>query len=669
MWTAVLAAGCGGGDVASRAAVVRAAAAIRPALKQVRSFEYAIGNNCDTPGFLAAIGASPVDMVITGGGSYDSPLNRAIADPGDNKLIFGYLDVSEAGAYMYPEFFSQGSLPAWFGKEHTGFPGLYTVQYWQPQWEQALLSRIDTIIARGYDGVFLDVLDGNNFWSQGNSLGNTAYPDALPALTTLLSHIHAHVQAKQLARPFYLLGNNPTGIALSDPQALQHLDGIFNEWVYWGQTAADGRVAEYKGTSIASWIAATVAPVYNASGLPVFGNDYPPLDQGGQILASIEFFSGLGWVPSVNSPGDTKQVLSTGPFVFSVAPDAPAVSGKSGARNYLVGGSSTSATFTGADLEDTILGGPGHNVISAGAGDDTIYAHPPSAGLKNMLVVTLSATNRNATTPSATIRVNGQVAVGATPITAAFGTSVQTFTIDAHAYSPVTSLEIAVSGTSYVDAQTFSNVSIEGLSYNGQSIPLAIGSYPAGGASPGFYYTNNGTVSFPVLAFSNVMPFLADTSDVIDGGSGSNTVVYRGNSREYQIERQSDGWWRVAALRTAEGPDLLTNVDQLVFADGVLELASGPAISDSTVFGFAADRFPSLFSGTAITGQYGQYAYAYFPQTGNYVGLDRSGGVWVLGPYTQGNVTYVGPLTNFSGAIIAWQSARAAATATVAPRR
>src|SRR3974390_1213760 len=46
-----------------------------------------------------------------------------------------------------------------------------------------------------------------------------------------------------------------------------------------------------------------------------------------------------------------------------------------------------------------------------------------------------------------------------------------------------------------------------------------------------------------------------NTSDVIDGGGGTNTVVYRGPSSNYTVAKQGDGSYLVTSASTAEGPE------------------------------------------------------------------------------------------------------------------
>ncbi|HTB11128.1 MAG TPA: endo alpha-1,4 polygalactosaminidase [Bryobacteraceae bacterium] len=266
-------------------------------------------------------------------------INRSVSDPNGKKLIFGYIDVAEAMSYSEPDLFSGSSLPAWFGKPNPGYSGLYSVQYWNPAWAPEVFAQVDQLVATGYDGVFLDVLDGNQEWSQGNSLGNPVYANAVPAMATLVSQIRAHVNSLPLTRPFYLLGNNPSEIGASDPSSLRNLDAIFNEWVYYGQPASNGLTSEYKGVGSAHYIATTLAPIYDSANVPVLGGDYPlPLEDPNADMLSFEFYTQLGWIPSITTASQTSQILSTGPFMFVATPTNPIAKGSPGFVNYLSGG-------------------------------------------------------------------------------------------------------------------------------------------------------------------------------------------------------------------------------------------------------------------------------------------------------------------------------------------
>jgi hypothetical protein len=542
-------------------------------LASVTSFEYMIAANLGTPGIVSAIATSSSDLIILGEGADQIPLDKSVADPGGSKLIFGYIDVAEAAPFSEPDLFLGTSLPSWFGNLNPGYTNLYSVQYWNPAWEPEILSQVDQLIADGYDGIFLDVLSGDSEWAVGNDLGNPVYPNATEAMATLLSDIRVHLDSNRPNRRFYLLGNNPQGIGINYPDSLANLDAIFNEWVYYGQSASNGLVSAYKGIGNATYTWWTLAPIYDAADVPVFGNDYPsPIADPNADLMGFEFYTALGWVPSVTTPLQTDQILSTGPFMFAATPSKSTVTGVPGAVNFISGGCASEATLIGGNQGDYFIGGPGRNVILAGSGNDTIYAHPSAAALKNVLDFQFAATNMNATTPSVSILVNGSVVVPPTPITVPVGAGAQDFQVNATRFGPISSVEIEVTGTTYTNASNFSNVQIVGISYNGVPILLSRGAYSSGGSTPIFSYSNNGTIVFPASAFPAYSPFLPDTGDKIDGGGGTNTVVYRSNSTNYTITYNTDGSVTVLGNATAEGPDTLVNIQTLQFADKTISI-------------------------------------------------------------------------------------------------
>jgi uncharacterized protein (TIGR01370 family) len=544
---------------------------------KVQSFEFLQGTGLTTPGIYSEVANSSADMIFLGGGFIDGALNRTAADPTGSKLIFGYLDVAEASAQLYPNLFSPGPVPTWFGQPNVAFTNLYSVQYWNPAWQAILYSNIDQIIANGYDGVFLDGLLGDQEWEAGNYLGNPVYADATQAMAQLLTSIRNYVSTKYPSQKFYLIGNNPITLAMQYPATLNSLDLISNETLYWLGSKAPGMglITSYQGITAATFTMNVIAPIYKSSGVPVIGNDYPnPTSNSPAVFSSFDFYNSLGWVSSVQNGTVNNTILSTGPFLFTATPANPSVTGTPNFVNFITGGSAPNATLVGGNQGDYFIGGPGQNTITAGPGVNTIYAHPRSAGDKNKLVIDLSSLiTGTATTPSASISVNGKVVVPSTPITAVYLTSTQEFVIDTTNMTPITSVIITGSNAAYVDANNNSSCWLMNISYNGQPIVLSSGVY-AGGSGSGYaaYFLSNGTATFAGSLFPVNAPFLFDTSDVINGGSGSNTVIYRGPYSNYTVVKQANGSYLVTSQLTAEGPDTLTNIQTLQFSDQSITL-------------------------------------------------------------------------------------------------
>ena len=252
--------------------------------------------------------------------------------------------------------------------------------------------------------------------------------------------------------------------------------------------------------------------------------------------------------------------------------------------------------LSGENAGDYLVGGLGKNTMTGGVRSDTFDAHPATAAVQNKLTFKFSAHNNNATTPSISVRVNGTAALSPTPITAT-SPATQDFQIDASPFGLITSVEIAVTGTTYKDQNNFSNISIVEMKYVDQLIDLGSGTYSNGAALPGGAYSNNGTVQFAASSF-RASPFLTNNSDTIDGGGGFNTVLYRGPYANYAIASQSNGDWLVTSTSTAEGPDTLKNVQLLQFADvqaipvnqgwNLIGNSSGSPLDVAATFGDAA---------------------------------------------------------------------------------
>ena len=83
------------------------------------------------------------------------------------RKIIAYLSIGEAEdyrAYWQPGWRTQP--PAFLLKENPEWKGNYRVKYWQPDWQQLILADVDKITAAGFDGVYLDIVDGFETFEQ-----------------------------------------------------------------------------------------------------------------------------------------------------------------------------------------------------------------------------------------------------------------------------------------------------------------------------------------------------------------------------------------------------------------------------------------------------------------------------------------------------------------------
>ena len=90
------------------------------------------------------------------------------------RKVVAYLSIGEAEdyrPYWQSEWVSNGnrttSAPAWLGIENPDWKGNYQVKYWDADWQKLVLAAIDDAMARGFDGVYLDIVDGFQTYEQG----------------------------------------------------------------------------------------------------------------------------------------------------------------------------------------------------------------------------------------------------------------------------------------------------------------------------------------------------------------------------------------------------------------------------------------------------------------------------------------------------------------------
>jgi cysteinyl-tRNA synthetase, unknown class len=119
-------------------------------------------------------------IVLDAAFSSDTPWERADLDTirggHAGRKVVAYISIGEAEKYRpywHKEWESKGRLtaaaPAWLGVENPEWKGNYRVKYWQADWQKLILAAVDDTITRGFDGVYLDIVDGfETFEQDGN---------------------------------------------------------------------------------------------------------------------------------------------------------------------------------------------------------------------------------------------------------------------------------------------------------------------------------------------------------------------------------------------------------------------------------------------------------------------------------------------------------------------
>lgn len=88
---------------------------------------------------------------------------------GGRRLVICYMSIGEAEDYRF--YWNKDwkvGKPEWLRKENPSWKGNYKVWYWDAAWKAILFGQSDSYLTKildaGYDGVFLDIIDGYEYF-------------------------------------------------------------------------------------------------------------------------------------------------------------------------------------------------------------------------------------------------------------------------------------------------------------------------------------------------------------------------------------------------------------------------------------------------------------------------------------------------------------------------
>ncbi len=127
--------------------------------------------------FLAAVDATNFDIIIMdcfyNGQEYQaSEISDLKTKPGGGtRLVIAYMSIGEAEDYrFYWNTSWKTGNPFWLEKENPNWEGNYKVRYWEKDWQNIILSGnssyLGKILSAGFDGVYLDIIDGFEYFEE-----------------------------------------------------------------------------------------------------------------------------------------------------------------------------------------------------------------------------------------------------------------------------------------------------------------------------------------------------------------------------------------------------------------------------------------------------------------------------------------------------------------------
>lgn len=147
-------------------------------LSDAQNFLYLLNNECfdSKSAFINAVANTNYDVLITDLFFTDgTPFNTAEVERlkqkanGGKRLVICYMSIGEAEDYRYywqSEW--RRDKPAWLARENPEWRGNYKVRYWDPAWQEIICgagdSYLNRILAAGFDGVYLDIVDAFEYF-------------------------------------------------------------------------------------------------------------------------------------------------------------------------------------------------------------------------------------------------------------------------------------------------------------------------------------------------------------------------------------------------------------------------------------------------------------------------------------------------------------------------
>lgn len=146
----------------------------------------------------------------------------------DDVLVISYLSIGEAEDYRsyWQGDWKEGS-PGFLEKENPDWQGNYKVRYWDPSWRSIMRFQLDRIIAAGYDGVYLDIIDGYEYFQEQGIV------ESRQRMVDLVKYLSSYAKSKN--KGFLIIPQNSPEIAMD---YIDYIDGVGKETTWYEEGRA-----------------------------------------------------------------------------------------------------------------------------------------------------------------------------------------------------------------------------------------------------------------------------------------------------------------------------------------------------------------------------------------------------------------------------------------------
>ena len=184
---------------------------------------------------VPALARTPFDVLVVDTDVSKADVARLRRKPdGKRRLVLAYVNIGEAEDYRaYWRKAWQKAPPEWMGAANTHWKGDHQVRHWHPHWRAIVFgnprSILAGLIARGFDGAYLDRVDIYAYWCSERP---TSFEDMIAFVSDLSSW------AKAQQRDFLILPQNGEEL-LASARYRAAIDGIGKEDFFFGDRGND----------------------------------------------------------------------------------------------------------------------------------------------------------------------------------------------------------------------------------------------------------------------------------------------------------------------------------------------------------------------------------------------------------------------------------------------
>jgi cysteinyl-tRNA synthetase len=150
-----------------------------------------------------------------------------------NRKIIAYLSIGEAEDYRpyWRKEWSKSGKPSFLLSENREWKGNFRVLYWDREWQGIIAKYLDIIVKQGFDGVYLDIVDGYEFFEKGKD--NCVNPETKRTYRQDMKVFVTDIvrRVKQRSAGFIVIQQNAQAL-FEDDVYMSLLDGIGAEDVF-----------------------------------------------------------------------------------------------------------------------------------------------------------------------------------------------------------------------------------------------------------------------------------------------------------------------------------------------------------------------------------------------------------------------------------------------------